>query len=98
MGEGSRVGVTRTFEWVSFWGCGNRDKQGFDDDDDDDGGTLTGPQIHWNCYSGFKMFLLHFMKYTVYQGDVEYTFEIVDYINFFFCRMMGFGQDLKECR
>lgn len=44
-----RHGVTRTLEWVSFWGCWNRDKQGSDDDedddDDDDGGTWTVPNV-----------------------------------------------------
>lgn len=41
---GGRHRVTRTLEWVSFWGSGNRDKQG-SDDDDDDGGTWTVPNV-----------------------------------------------------
>lgn len=52
--------VTRTLEWVSFWGCWNRDKQGSDDGDDhDDGGTRTVPNALL-CLSGLlKMYCLN---------------------------------------
>lgn len=54
-----RHGVKRTLEWVSFWGCWNRDKQGSDDDDDDDdnGGTQTVLNVLL-CLSGLvRMYL-----------------------------------------
>lgn len=55
---GSSHRVIRTFEWVSFWESGNREKQGSDDDDDDDDrGTWTVPDVLLLC-TGFQFSLM----------------------------------------